>query len=148
MASWGREVMFHDPDRNLLKLGDPVDRNVELLIEAPFEIAAAPQETILTYTGDRSAQVGSTAQLSALLTTVDGSSIEGARVTFSRDGRVVTDLTDASGLATGEMRIPGPPRNDLPVLVDFEGSPGYLPVKIVVDFTATSGSSRANHFPI
>ena len=38
LASWGREVMFHDPQGSLSKLGEPGDRNVELLIRAPFAL--------------------------------------------------------------------------------------------------------------
>ena len=38
LASWGREVMFYDPQGNLTKLGEPEDRNVELLIESPFAL--------------------------------------------------------------------------------------------------------------
>ncbi|HEV3475003.1 MAG TPA: hypothetical protein VG602_06535 [Actinomycetota bacterium] len=38
LASAGREVQFHDPQQDFGKLGEPEDRNVELLIRAPFKI--------------------------------------------------------------------------------------------------------------
>ncbi|HWL66707.1 MAG TPA: hypothetical protein VNP73_12090 [Actinomycetota bacterium] len=35
LASYGREVMLYDPQQDLMKLGTPKDRNVELLLRAP-----------------------------------------------------------------------------------------------------------------
>ena len=35
LASFGREVMFYDPQQDLTKIGTPKDRNVELLLPAP-----------------------------------------------------------------------------------------------------------------
>ncbi len=35
LASWGREVLFYDPQQDLTKAGDRKDRNVELLLPAP-----------------------------------------------------------------------------------------------------------------
>jgi metallophosphoesterase (TIGR03767 family) len=35
LASWGREVGFYDPQADLTKIGEPEDRNVELLLPAP-----------------------------------------------------------------------------------------------------------------
>lgn len=49
LASLAREISYYDPQGDLTKIGEPEDRNVELLIEAPFELprralrrAAAP----------------------------------------------------------------------------------------------------------
>ena len=38
LASVGREVGFHDPQADLTKIGEPEDRNVELLLRAPFRL--------------------------------------------------------------------------------------------------------------
>jgi metallophosphoesterase (TIGR03767 family) len=38
LASAGREVQFHDPQGDPERLGSPEDRNVELLIRAPFKL--------------------------------------------------------------------------------------------------------------
>lgn len=38
LASAAREVGFHDPQADLTKLGEPEDRNVELLLRAPFQL--------------------------------------------------------------------------------------------------------------
>ena len=42
LASWGREVMFYDPQGSLSKLGTPEDRNVELLIDSPAWFDGGP----------------------------------------------------------------------------------------------------------
>lgn len=39
LASVAREVGFHDPHADLTKIGEPEDRNVELLLRAPFKLA-------------------------------------------------------------------------------------------------------------
>lgn len=41
LASVAREVGFHDPQADLTKIGEPEDRNVELLIRAPFRLQRA-----------------------------------------------------------------------------------------------------------
>ena len=38
LASWSREVSFNDPQANLAAIGAPGDRNVELLLPAPFDL--------------------------------------------------------------------------------------------------------------
>jgi metallophosphoesterase (TIGR03767 family) len=38
LASVAREVGFHDPQADLTKIGEPKDRNVELLLRAPFQL--------------------------------------------------------------------------------------------------------------
>ena len=38
LASYGREVGFYDPQADLTKIGEPEDRNVELVIKAPFDL--------------------------------------------------------------------------------------------------------------
>ena len=40
LAAAGREVGYYDPQQDLTKLGTPKDRNVELLIRAPFNVRA------------------------------------------------------------------------------------------------------------
>lgn len=44
LASFGQEVLFYDPQQDLTKLGEPVDRNVELLLKAPrwFRLRSTP----------------------------------------------------------------------------------------------------------
>ena len=40
LAAWSRELSFNDPQANLAALGGPGDRNVELLLPAPFALRA------------------------------------------------------------------------------------------------------------
>ena len=41
LASWSRELSFNDPQADLGALGAPHDRNVELVLPAPFDLRAA-----------------------------------------------------------------------------------------------------------
>ncbi len=45
LAAWSRELSFNDPQANLGALGQPGDRNVELVLPAPFDLRAALGET-------------------------------------------------------------------------------------------------------
>ena len=144
LASWGREVMFHDPDTSLSKLGSPADRNVELLIEAPFDIDPATA-TELTYTGDVSGRVGKNARVSAILTAA-GAPVEGAAVTFSRGDQTVTGITDAAGSVTASLKVSGPAGDSAPLLVEYAGDADHLPTSVSVPFTAFTGSSKGGSF--
>lgn len=135
LASWGREVMFYDPQQSLTKLGTPEDRNVELLIEAPFDLTQQVA-TSLTYTGETSEQVGKTLDAGARLTTESGMPVAGMTVTFERDGEVATGITDADGVAVASLKVHGPPSSDKPITVTFAGSEPYLSSSITVPFTA------------
>lgn len=146
LASWGREVMFHDPDTSLSKLGNPADRNVELLIEAPFEIDPATA-TELTYTGDTSGRVGKNATVSAVLTSADGP-VEGASVTFSRGDHTASGITDAAGSVTTSLKVSGPIGDSAPIQVDYAGDADHLPASVSAPFTAFNGSSKGTVFAI
>ena len=41
LASWSRELSFNDPQAHLEALGRPQDRNVELVLPAPFDLRSA-----------------------------------------------------------------------------------------------------------
>jgi 3',5'-cyclic AMP phosphodiesterase CpdA len=138
LASWGREVMFHDPQQSLSKLGVPADRNVELLIETPFDLTK-DAATSIAYTGETSEQVGGNLDAVARLTTVDGAPVAGATLTFQRDGETVASVTDADGVATATLKVHGPPTADKPITITFAGSDGYLPTEITVPFEARAG---------
>ncbi|MFP5352409.1 MAG: hypothetical protein ACLGIB_07600 [Actinomycetota bacterium] len=140
LASFGREVGFYDPQSDLTKLGSPADRNVELIIPAPFSLAPDEPDptTLLTYTGDRSGRVGKTATYSAALTDASGAPLAGMTVTFERAGEVLTALTDASGVASVTAKLTGP-RGTSTLTVSFAGAGGYLPSAIQVPFEVTGG---------
>jgi hypothetical protein len=40
LAAWSRELSFNDPQARLGALGEPEDRNVELVLPAPFDLRA------------------------------------------------------------------------------------------------------------
>jgi 3',5'-cyclic AMP phosphodiesterase CpdA len=141
LASWGREVMFYDPQTDLNKMGAPEDRNVELLLPAPEWLDGA-EATQLTYTGETSERVGKTLDASAVLTTDSGQPLSGLPVTFTRDGQSVVAVTDSAGTASAALKVNGPPSGDKPVVVTFEGSGNYLPVSITVPFTSYSSPQR------
>ena len=49
LAAWSRELSFNDPQANLAALGEPGDRNVELVLPHPFAApAAAPAPSTTT----------------------------------------------------------------------------------------------------
>ena len=140
LASWGREVMFYDPQRSLSKLGSPEDRNVELLIEAPFELTTETSAaTEVTYTGETSEQVGKGLDAAALLTTVDGAPLSGMTLTFERGRQSATGVTDADGIATATLKVSGPASADHPITVSFAGSDGYSPSSVTVPFESYAG---------
>jgi hypothetical protein len=139
LASFGREVGYHDPQgRPLDALGGPEHRNVELLIAAPVWLQSQARGTDLTYTGDATARVGSNARVSAVLTDQDGTPLTGAIIRFTRKRRTASAETNGSGVAETTLRVQGPPGSNHPVTVSFEGSGIYLPVEIVVPFTAVA----------
>lgn len=41
LASWSRELAFNDPQAKAKALGEDADRNVELMLRAPFPLRAA-----------------------------------------------------------------------------------------------------------
>ncbi|MGH2756312.1 MAG: hypothetical protein ACRDI3_00815 [Actinomycetota bacterium] len=139
LASWGREVMFNDPQQSFPSEGDPGalglpgDRNVELLVNAPEWFGT--RGTGLTYTGPTSTQVGSEVTLSARLTTRDdGRGIEGQTVTFERSGKIVSGVTGSDGLVEVATRYTGQP-GTAPLTITYEGSTSYRASTITVDFT-------------
>lgn len=146
LASWGREVMFHDPQRDLMALGEPKDRNVELLLHAPAWFLS--RDTSISYTGPTSAQVGSKVTLSArLVTTDDGGGIGGQTVTFEWSGRTVSGVTDDDGVAEAAMRFAGQP-GTAPLTVSFAGSDGYEASSVTVDFTTfPPGKNKPSRVP-
>jgi len=146
LASWGREVMFYDPQQSLSKLGEPGDRNVELLIEAPFDLSE-DLVTSLTYTGETSEQVGKTQDAAARLTTESGAPVAGMTLTFERDGEVATSITDGDGVATASLKVKGPPSSDKPITVTFAGANGFLPSSITVPFTAFASPKKGGSIP-
>ena len=143
LASFGREVGYYDPQADLTKVGSPADRNVELLIAAPFALPS-DEETIstLTYTGDTSGRLGRDATVAALLTTNGGAPLEGLTVTFQRGDLLASAVTDATGVATTTLKVEGPKGGSVPILVTFAGSGPYPPASIEVPFNATSGGPK------
>ncbi|HJR44323.1 MAG TPA: hypothetical protein VJ927_01830, partial [Actinomycetota bacterium] len=143
LASFGREVGFYDPQADLTKVGAPEDRNVELLIPAPFALPSDEATTsALTYTGDTSGRLGRTATVAALLTTNGGVPLEGLTVTFQRGDQIVTAVTGADGLAAGGLKVEGPKGSAVPLTVSFAGSGPYPPASLEVPFTASSGGPK------
>ena len=45
LAAWSRELSFNDPQADLGALGGPGDRNVELVLPAPFDLGSGLVET-------------------------------------------------------------------------------------------------------
>jgi metallophosphoesterase (TIGR03767 family) len=43
LASAGREIQYHDPQQTYSKLGEPEDRNAELIVGKPFEVTTSRQ---------------------------------------------------------------------------------------------------------
>ena len=139
LASFGREVGYHDPQNDAAAAaGGPADRNVELVIPAPFNLEPESQETALEYTGPTSSRIGRTIDATAELTTADGTPLAGLLVTFQRGDAVAGAVTDAGGVASAPLAITGPKGSKLPLAISFDGSGNYLPVQLTVPFIATS----------
>jgi hypothetical protein len=93
--------------------------------------------TTITYVGDTSGKVGSTATFAATLTGSDGP-IADAVLTFVYRGRSYIATTDGSGTAATEVKLTGPPgTSDL--TVTYSGSDRYSPSSYSVTFTVTTG---------
>ncbi|HWC13689.1 MAG TPA: hypothetical protein VG929_03750 [Actinomycetota bacterium] len=139
LASWGREVMLHDPQQDLTKkAGTENDRNVELLLKTPEWLRTA---TELTYTGETSEQVGKTLDASAVLTTASGRPLSGMTVTFTYGPDTHTATTDASGIAAASFQLTGPPRGGS-LSIGFAGTDAYQPSNITVPVTVYASPRR------
>lgn len=137
LASFGREVGYHDPQGDVnAAAGPPEDRNIELIVPAPFDLAPEQQATTLIYTGNTSGKVGKSITASAQLSTTDGTALEGLLVRFSRGDASASAVTDENGIATSRLQVTGPRGSKLPLTVTFGGSGSYLPTSLSVPFTA------------
>lgn len=141
LASFGREVGYHDPQQNWRSAtGTAATRNVELLVPAPFDLGPDEIATALTYTGATSGRIGKTVPVSAVLRDTSGAPVAGMTVTFQRGDAMATAVTDAEGIARTRLHVLGPKGSTRPIAVRFDGSGLYLPSAVDVPFTATSGS--------
>jgi hypothetical protein len=110
----------------------------EVVIEGFRDRPVGPVETLLTYTGDTSETVGGRADVSAVLTSVDGAPLAGRTITFKR-GRLKTSAdTDGTGTAASTLRIAGPPGDSQPILVTFAGDDDAFASSLEVPFTASA----------
>jgi len=139
LASFGREVGYYDPQADLTKIGSPQDRNVELLIRAPFDLGPSEVATALTYTGADRGRIGRDAEVAAVLTDANGNPVPGMTLLFARGDSFATAVTDATGTASGLLHVTGPKGGSLPLTVSFPGSGSFLPASLEVPFTATAG---------
>jgi metallophosphoesterase (TIGR03767 family) len=137
LASFGREVGYHDPQQNVAAAaGDPEDRNVELIVPAPFDLGSEERETLLTYAGPSRGLIGRNVRASATLTDADGTPLEGMLIRFKRHHQTAHAVTDAAGRAEARLKVTGPRWSKRPLIVTFDGSGIYQPSEISVPFTA------------
>jgi hypothetical protein len=135
LASFGREVGYHDPQQDVDgAAGEPKFRNVELLLPAPFDLSPGI-ETKLTYRGTTSGRIGGWGVGLAQLTDETGAPVKGMPVTFQRGSWTQTSTTNSRGLAFTFFRINGPAGTSQ-LTVSFAGSDPYLPSQVQVPFTA------------
>jgi len=102
-----------------------------------------PVPTVLSYAGDTSGAVGSTIDVSAVLETSRGAPVSGVTITFKRGSQSANAVTGEDGLASGSLKIVGPPGSRTPIEVSFAGSGNYLPASLSVPFTASSPGKNA-----
>jgi hypothetical protein len=93
--------------------------------------------TTITYVGDTSGKVGSTATFAATLTGSDGP-IADAVLTFVYRGQSHVATTDGTGTASTQVRLTGPP-GPSELTVGYSGSDRYSPSSYSVTFTVTTG---------
>jgi predicted alpha-1,2-mannosidase len=105
----------------------------------PKREVAQPVATKLTYTGSTRAQ-GQLVNLSALLTTDDGTPVAQRLLTFSIAGQTLTATTDSTGRAATTAVVPNHGRSQA-VTVSFSGDGGFLPS--TTNTTITWGTSKA-----
>jgi 3',5'-cyclic AMP phosphodiesterase CpdA len=137
LASFGREVGYHDPQQDYASAaGTPADRNVELLVRAPFPLGPTQVQTTLSYDGASSGPIGKHAPVAAVLRAAAGSPVAGMVVTFERGRESTTAVTDDFGRASSTLRIAPPKGTSVPITVRFEGSGPYLPASLQAQFYA------------
>ena len=140
LASFGREVGYHDPQQDVPGASGTVEtRNVELLVRAPFDLGPDQIATSLTYTGDTAGRIGRTVNVAAVLRDTSGNPLEGMVLVFQRGDAIASAVTNADGVASGRLRVSGPKGASVPIAVRFEGLGAYLPSSISAPFTATNG---------
>ncbi|WP_435769747.1 Ig-like domain repeat protein [Nocardioides sp. SYSU DS0651] len=89
----------------------------------------------LTYDGATSAPQGSTATVRATLADRAGGSVSGRTVTFTLSGgATVTATTSATGVASAQIAVGGPPR-EATLTASYAGSAGLEPASTSVPFT-------------
>jgi metallophosphoesterase (TIGR03767 family) len=137
LASFGREVGYHDPQQDYASAaGDPDDRNVELVIPAPFQLGPTAVATSLGYEGATSGPIGKKVPVAAVLRDASGAPLSGMVVTFQRGPETTTAVTDTFGRASSTLRVAPPKGTSVPLTVRFDGSGIYLPTSIDVRFAA------------
>jgi metallophosphoesterase (TIGR03767 family) len=134
LASFGREVGYHDPQGNVEGARGEADvRNVELLLPAPFDLN--PQvATTLTYRGSTSGRVGKIGFAVAQLTDAGGTPLSNMQVTFSLGKWTRTVTTSDRGIAFSAFRVTGP-KGTFPMTVSFAGVDPYQPSQVQTPFT-------------
>jgi hypothetical protein len=143
LASFGREVGYHDPQQDYRSaMGGPEDRNVELLVAAPFDFGPTEVATTLAYDGATAGKVGKDVPVSAVLRDENGTGIAGMVVTFQRGPESASAVTDELGRASTTLRVAPPKGTSVPLTVRFEGSGNYLPTAIEVPFTVSNKADK------
>ena len=152
---WVRAEVFYEDGQAIRQLLEPLCDQIESRFGEPvaycesklavvamtspvyFEQREFDPTTTLVYDGDTSGKVGSTATFAATLTGSDGP-IENAAIAFVYRGQTYSAITDATGRATTQVKLVGPP-GSYEVLSSFAGSDVYSPSSDSDPFTVTTG---------
>jgi metallophosphoesterase (TIGR03767 family) len=138
LASFGREVGYHDPQQDhAAAAGAPSARNVELIVPAPFDLGPKQIATSLVNRGATSGRIGRRVAVAAKLVDSSGTPVSGMVIDFRRGSATAAGVTDSRGIATARLKVNGPPRSRVPLRAHFAGSGVYQPSSIIVPFRAT-----------
>ena len=124
---------------NGIEVTIPALDGARVLLIRPAEQDVFDPTTTLTYTGDRSARVGSNLTLAATLVGSDGP-ISGATVAFTFRGVRYEVTTGSDGSASVPVHLSGPPGGS-EVVVTYGGSDRYSPSEDRASIRVTAGRS-------